>query len=202
MIYVCSKLPLIEHYWELEFGDKFEIKLINNTDFYINKDFNNDDLLILDIDQFDSLDDIFTYFNKLTKTLNVIAIIDEPKLAHGAYMIKKGFKSYLGKKTNSIIVKQAISSVLKNDVWLYPELMNYIIKHISLSLEHANTQKVLSKLSLKEQEVANLVADGLSNKDISLKLDIQIVTVKKHIGSIFSKLNIKDRVSLAILVNK
>lgn len=202
MIYVCSKLQFIENYWESEFKNKFEIKLISDESYYLDKEFINDDILILDLNQFETLDDIFSYFNQLPKTLKVIAIIDEPKLAHGAYMIKKGFKSYLGKKTNSIIIEQVINSVMKNNVWLYPELMNYIIKHISLNLEQTNTQNVLSKLSKKEQEVANLVADGFSNKDISAKLDVQIVTVKKHIGSIFSKLNIKDRVSLAILINK
>jgi DNA-binding NarL/FixJ family response regulator len=79
--------------------------------------------------------------------------------------------------------------------------MNYIIKHIQTNKEQNNSSDIMSKLSTKEQKVANLVADGLSNKDIAQKLDVQLVTVKKHIGSIFSKLNIKDRVSLALLVN-
>ena len=156
----------------------------------------------MDINQFKSLDELFVYFNQLSKTLKVIAIIDEPKLAHGAYIINKGFKSYLGKKTNKLILEQALNTVLKKNIWLYPELMNYIVKHISLNQEQTNDQNVLEKLSKKEQEVANLVAEGYSNKDISLKINVQIVTVKKHIGSIFSKLNIKDRVSLAILINK
>ncbi|MEA3384549.1 MAG: response regulator transcription factor [Campylobacterota bacterium] len=202
MIYVSTKLKVIANYWESEFNNKFGVESIDDNNYFLDKTFSNDDLLILDLNQFDSLDDIFNYFNQISKTLKIIAIIDEPKLAHGAYMIKKGFKSYLGKKTNSIIIEQAITTVLKNNVWIYPELMTYIIKHISLNMEQTNTQSVLSKLTTKEQEVANLVADGLSNKDISLKLDVQIVTIKKHIGSIFSKLNIKDRVSLAILINK
>ncbi len=202
MIYICSGLKFVENYWKLEFGDKYDVKLVSNKSFYLTNSFKKDDLLILDLEQFSNIDGIFNYFNQLPKTLKVIAIIDEPKLAHGAYMIKKGFKSYLGKKTDSRIVDQALSSVINNNVWLYPELMNYIIKHISLSLEQTNKENILTKLSVKEKEVANFVADGLSNKDISIKLDVQIVTIKKHIGSIFSKLNIKDRVSLAILINK
>ncbi len=202
MIYVCSKLQNIENYWESEFGKKFGVKSVSDELFYLEKDFNNQDLLILDLNQFQSVEDIFNYFNQLPKTLKVIAIIEEPKLAHGAYMIKKGFKSYLGKKTSKTVLELALNAVLKNNVWLYPELMNYIIKHISLNSVQPNAQNVLSKLSKKEQEVATFVAEGLSNKEISQKMDVQLVTVKKHISSIFSKLNVKDRVSLAILINK
>ncbi|MEA2051177.1 MAG: response regulator transcription factor [Campylobacterota bacterium] len=202
MIYVCSKIQFIENYWEAEFGKKFDVKILSDKNYYLENSFNNDDILILDLDQFESIDDVMDYLLQIPKTLKVISILEEPKLAHGAYMIKKGFKSYLGKKTNKLIIEQVIETVKNDNVWLYPELMNYIIKHISINVEQTNSQKLISKLSKKENEVANLVADGLSNKDISIKLDVQIVTVKKHISSIFSKLNIKDRVSLAILINK
>ena len=80
--------------------------------------------------------------------------------------------------------------------------MNYIIKHITLNSEKEsdNTENILKKLSPKEQIVANHIAQGLANKDISKIMDVQLVTVKKHISSIFTKLKIKDRVALAILM--
>ena len=121
-------------------------------------------------------------------------------MAHGAFLIKKGFKSYLGKNTSEIITIQSITTVMDGDVWLYPQLMSYIIKHISLSHKDESL-KSLDNLTVKEQNVANLVSRGYSNKDIAQNLGIQLVTVKKHIGSIFVKLNVKDRVALAILIN-
>ena len=80
--------------------------------------------------------------------------------------------------------------------------MNYIIKNITVDTEKQIDKKKLSVLSSKELEVAKLVAKGDSNKEISKQLDIQLVTVKKHIGNIFTKLKVKDRVSLAIFINK
>ena len=80
--------------------------------------------------------------------------------------------------------------------------MNYIIKNITVDTEKQIDKKKLSVLSSKELEVAQLVAKGDSNKEISKQLDIQLVTVKKHIGNIFTKLKVKDRVSLAIFINK
>jgi len=116
-------------------------------------------------------------------------------------LIKKGFKSYLGKKTSKIIIDQAIKTVLRGNVWVYPELMSYIIKMI-VDNNEPNNYEVLENLSPKEQEVAKFVAKGYSNKEIAKEMDVQLITVKKHLGSIFEKLHIRDRVSLAILLNK
>jgi DNA-binding NarL/FixJ family response regulator len=202
VLYVCSKLETINNYWEKEFTKEYKVNIINNNFFDFKKEFEFNDILILDLEQFSSIDESLIFFNNIPKTLKAIALVDEPKLAHGAYMIKKGYKSYLGKKTNKIIVKQALKTVIDGNIWLYPELMNYIIKHININSDENRSSDALEKLTTKEQNVANLVADGLSNKDISIKLEIQLVTVKKHISSIFTKLNIKDRVALAILINK
>lgn len=202
MLYICSKSEKVNNFYGNEFKEDYKNKVVEKEFFDFNKDFKNDDILILDLDQFESLEDTMTFFNSLPKLLKVIAVLEEPKLAHGTYIIKKGFKSYLSKKTNKFIIEQVLKTVKEGNVWLYPELMNYIIKHVNLNNEQKNTSKLLEKLSSKEQQVANLVAEGLSNNEISSKLGIQLVTVKKHISSIFTKLNVKDRVSLAILINK
>ena len=201
MLYICTKQDIIKNYWEKEFGKKYSVKVVEIDFFYFEQDFTNQDILILDIDQFETIESVIEYYSSLPKILKSIAILDEPKLAHGTYLIKQGFKSYIGKKTSKLIVDKALATVIDGNVWLYPELMNYIIKHISTSSDKSNASTIMSKLSSKEQNVANLVADGLSNKDIATTLGIQIVTVKKHISSIFTKLNIKDRVSLAVLIN-
>ena len=60
--------------------------------------------------------------------------------------------------------------------------------------------KNLDILTPKEMEVLNLVAKGYSNSKISKELDIAEVTVKKHIGSMFQKLDVKDRLSLALIL--
>ena len=142
------------------------------------------------------------YIDNVSNLLNIIALVEVPRLAHGTLMVKKGCKSYIGKKTSKIIVKEVLKTVQEGNVWLYPELMNYIIKNITVDTEKQIDKKKLSVLSSKELEVAQLVAKGDSNKEISKQLDIQLVTVKKHIGNIFTKLKVKDRVSLAIFINK
>lgn len=202
MLYICSIFDKINNFWEKEFSSKYEIKLIDKTFFDFEKSFEKEDILVLDLDQFSNVEQIITFYNSIPKTLKTVAIVEEPKLAHGTYIIKKGFKSYLSKKTSKFIIEQVLRTVIEGNVWLYPELMSYIIKHVNLKNEHHGNAEILNKLSPKEKEVADLVAQGFSNKEICEKLDVQLVTVKKHISSIFTKLNVKDRVSLAILINK
>ena len=202
MIYINSKDETINNYWKNNFGVQYGAKNIDSEFFEIEQKILAKDILILDIDQFNTVNEVIDIFQSIPKSLKVVAILEQPKLAHGAYLIKKGFKSYLGKKTSKIIVEQAIKTVHKGNVWLYPQLMNYIIKNIDLSgEENIDKSKSIDILTLKEQDIANLVAQGYSNKEISQKLEIQLVTVKKHIGNIFTKLDVKDRVSLAILIN-
>ncbi|MFB9307093.1 response regulator transcription factor [Kibdelosporangium philippinense] len=54
-----------------------------------------------------------------------------------------------------------------------------------------------SPLTPREQQVAELVADGLSNKDIAAQLMIAQRTAEAHIGHILTKLDFTTRVQLA-----
>lgn len=54
------------------------------------------------------------------------------------------------------------------------------------------------KLSLRELEIVKLINEGLSNKEISLNLNISEKTVKTHITNILRKLKMKDRLEIII----
>ncbi|MFC7403295.1 response regulator [Citricoccus sp. GCM10030269] len=58
----------------------------------------------------------------------------------------------------------------------------------------------LEGLSEREQEVAARVADGLTNTEIASELYLSVPTVKTHIGRIFDKLGVENRVQLAVRV--
>ena len=56
----------------------------------------------------------------------------------------------------------------------------------------------MKKLTKREQEIAKLVAGGFSNTEIAQKLYISRHTVKADLSNIYDKLQIKNRVQLAI----
>lgn len=59
---------------------------------------------------------------------------------------------------------------------------------------------ILNPLTAREQQVADAIARGLSNKQIAREFGISAETVKRHLASIYSKLALPGRVALALHV--
>ena len=71
-------------------------------------------------------------------------------------------------------------------------------KHLAASRDRVAPVVDLSMLSLREAEVARAVAAGRSNKEVAAQLGIAERTVKAHLGSIFEKLGVRDRLQLVL----
>lgn len=59
---------------------------------------------------------------------------------------------------------------------------------------------MITTLTLREREVATLVAKGLSNKQVARYLNLREGTVKIHLHNIFTKLAVKNRTALAVMI--
>jgi DNA-binding NarL/FixJ family response regulator len=59
---------------------------------------------------------------------------------------------------------------------------------------------MIKTLTRREQQIADAVARGLSNRQIATEFGISIETVKQHLSSIYSKLEMRNRVMLALHV--
>lgn len=57
-------------------------------------------------------------------------------------------------------------------------------------------------LTRRESEVARLVAAGLSNEEVAESLSVSINTVKTHLSAVLSKLQLRDRVALALHIHR
>jgi DNA-binding NarL/FixJ family response regulator len=54
------------------------------------------------------------------------------------------------------------------------------------------------KMTAREREIVDLIADGLSNKEIARRLNIATDTVKSHVHNILEKLSLRSRVEVAV----
>ena len=63
------------------------------------------------------------------------------------------------------------------------------------------TDEPPKKLSLREREIALLVARGLSNKEVARELGLSHGTIKSHVHSILQKLGARSRYSLIVQSN-
>jgi DNA-binding NarL/FixJ family response regulator len=114
-----------------------------------------------------------------------------------------GAKGYLLKDSPPEDLAMAIRVVNKGNTYMGSGLLEKMLQHTPQP-EVANLAiaKQLAELSPREQEVLNLIAIGANNREIAKKLYISEKTVKNHITSILSKLNLRDRTQAALLVNQ
>ncbi len=70
---------------------------------------------------------------------------------------------------------------------------------VNKAVNESNPSKIISsvKMTKRERQVIDLVADGLTNKEIAQKLNLSTYTVKSHIHNILEKLAIHTRVQIA-----
>ncbi|MEP3351157.1 MAG: response regulator transcription factor [Marinomonas sp.] len=99
---------------------------------------------------------------------------------------------YIGEEQLSLV----LSVVDSGEIW---GGKTFIQQLISQSAANAVSESELEGLSDRELNVTQLVAQGLSNRDIANEMGITERTVKAHLTSIFKKTNTKDRLALALL---
>ena len=114
--------------------------------------------------------------------------------------IKAGAVGYLLKDISPPELAKAIQAVQSGETHLHPEitkkLMNQFVSPKS------DIEITPDELTPREMEVLQLVAQGLSNKALAKELTISEKTVKTHLSSIYSKLNLSDRTQAAIYALK
>jgi len=107
--------------------------------------------------------------------------------------MKHGAAGYIPKTVGGAALVNALRLVLSGE--------NYYPSFVFSKDESASDKRVsidgianpFDALNSREEEVLTLVIDGMSNKEIARELDIQEITVKKRLSSIFRKLNVSNR---------
>jgi NarL family two-component system response regulator LiaR len=114
--------------------------------------------------------------------------------------IKAGAVGYLLKDISPTDLAKAIQAVHSGETHLHPDITKKLIKQFVNPKSEAETTP--EGLTPREMEVLQLIAQGLSNKELAKGLTISEKTVKTHLSSIYSKLNLSDRTQAAIYALK
>lgn len=192
-IILISPNRLLHQQWNKAFLNSIELESLFTEEEINDFIFTNEDILVLDYDNFNEvLEKILQY--------KIICLSSRLDNILGFSLLKKGVKAYGNNYMTPINLYEVIKVVNSNKIWVYPELMSFIIENSTLNNNFKNQSKDIQfeQLTSREIDVAIEVSKGLTNKKIADILEISERTVKAHISAIFSKLDINDRVSLAI----
>ncbi len=103
--------------------------------------------------------------------------------------LQAGANGYVVKQADATEVVNAIRAVMGGGAYLSPTISKDLIDDY---LSRAPTQKSAFKLTTREREVAQLIAEGHSTRDISEALTVSVKTVETHRANILRKLNAKS----------
>jgi DNA-binding NarL/FixJ family response regulator len=101
-----------------------------------------------------------------------------------------GASAFLLKSSASIELEIAVGAVLRGEVYLSPKAAEMVVDRYIRRVP--NAMPPLSNISPREREVLALLAEGKSNKEISVAMNISVRTVEAHRLQLMEKLNIRS----------
>lgn len=165
------------------------------------------DAVIFDAKKLDEDASLMTMFGN-SNTRFLVMGSDWPEQKQIEVLVR-GAAGYCEEAEASKLLKRAVDSILKGDIWIRRSLVPKVIgvltgyrqaqfSHQSVPVNADEMVKMLDSLSARETEVANMIRQGENNKRIALAMNISERTVKAHLSSIFRKLDVDDRLRLAL----
>ena len=149
--------------------------------------------------------DTFIEIRRLNPLGKVFLLSDQPNEDEGLAFLKLGIVGYANTYVSAERLIEAVRVVSSGAVWLGQKVMQrLILDSYAKAKEKAvsNSGKKLKRLTKRESEIANLIAQGQSNLEIAANLKITERTVKAHLSSIYEKTKTGSRLNLALLINR
>jgi len=133
---------------------------------------------------------------------SIMILSDDPNEDEGVSYLKIGVSGYGNSHMAQSQLAAAVKVIDSGGVWVGQKIMRRLIASSrGRPSRSAPEFKQLKQLSDREQEVASLLAEGASNKEIAVVLDITERTVKAHLHSIYAKTGVSGRLQLALLLH-
>lgn len=153
------------------------------------------DLILLDVDGGAvELGEALAACREAAPQARVCVLSMRPQAEMMQCCLAAGADGYIIKDVTPAELIRAVKMVAAGDTYVDPRVAGGLLRRRSMS----NGRPDINELSVRETEVIRLIAEGLSNKEISARLNLSEKTIKNHVSRIFSKLNIYARTQAAV----
>lgn len=160
------------------------------------------DIILLDLDLGgDSGMDVLSALRETSSEARIIVLtgLRDPAVHRRAVLL--GAMGIVSKEKAAEVLINAIERVHAGEAWLDPSLVAGVLGEVSRAgkTKKADPEETkITSLTNRERQVVVLIGEGIKNKEIADRLFISETTVRHHLTSIFSKLELADRVELLI----
>lgn len=134
----------------------------------------------------------------------IVILDNDPTHTQSLQALSAGAMGYAHAYSAPKLLTEIKAVISHGGIWLGQQLLQRLLE-TSVKLAGGSPEYVdglLKQLTKREQQVALEAAKGLSNKEIARILNITDRTVKAHLASTFERLHVKDRLQLALMLNK
>lgn len=112
-------------------------------------------------------------------------------------VIRGGARGYVTKTITGPELVAAIERVATGDAVFSPRLAGFVLDAFAGTIEVAQVDSDLDRLTEREREVMRLIARGYAYKEVASELFISVKTVETHVSSVLRKLQLSSRHELA-----
>ena len=190
-VYIYSEDINLVIYWERALGDR--VSLVDSLE----------ELLALDssvvmLNLLACGNDSHHLLAQLVAKQNKVFLLDRtPTVQKAKEYLQSSIKGYANALMHKDLFASALSIIEQGMVWLHPELLSELIFQTSSQTQTVAEDK-LTPLSEREKEVALLMKEGATYKQMAENLGVTPRTIKAHAQNIYTKLQVKDKLALAL----
>ncbi len=146
--------------------------------------------------------EVLTGLRKIAPQVKVVILSSPNSLLDQPAALKLGVTGIVGTHQSARALIRVIRQVAEGEVWLNQKLLAQLLDNsFGTTVGGKSKNKGFfngDDLTNRELEVVGMIGLGMNNKDISKKMFISEATVRHHLSSIYGKLNVEDRLNLAI----
>lgn len=136
----------------------------------------------------------------------VVVLSAMPSGEQALRALELGARGYCHAFATPELLREVALVVRHGGLWVGSELLARMIRATVPAMAAAAAASVplpgLDTLSAREREVAEAVAEGLTNKQVASRLGITERTVKAHLATVFEKTGVRDRLQLALRLSR
>jgi DNA-binding NarL/FixJ family response regulator len=159
------------------------------------------DIVVLDSELIAADNELWRTIIGLRPAVEILVMAFSPDQEEVAATFAAGARGYIPKGVSPNELLETVRALYRHEGYLSPALGATMLANASLASRMKDGKaNPLSQLTSREEEIFNLLAVGLKNKEIGRRLDVTEKSIKHYVTHIFEKLHVRNRVEAAMLL--